>query len=431
MSNTGNTSGRRPPPGPPPGPPGPPIDHAMRSTALSFAGTFSNVAKLTEALNWARENGHLISPATSVTHLPPGCEVAITVEFLDAKTDAHSTGAGSDKLGLLKHALMRLALAAGVAFDPVASGRLDDESDPRYVHWRAVGAWRHLDGSVLPIVGDRRMDLRRGSDQEARIVANAKAGADKQLLDQRAFMLEHAQTKAELRAIRKGLGLRAYTAEELQKPFFVVKLAFTGYSEDPEERRLNAAAIRQQFLGGSRAMFGAPQESRPVHALPGQAAPYQLGARPPPVGSVDDDDDDDAIEVQGVPVPKSGPKMPAHDVPGFTGAAKVAGKPTPGTSARTADANAAKGPVVKFGRDAGKLLGDVDDACLQWYADAIGKSLEDASKQRWREDNLVLWQQVQDEIDLRAGGGVPVSDGGDASDGDGSAAPAAAAGERY
>jgi hypothetical protein len=92
-------------------------------------------------------------------------------------------------------------------------------------------------------------------------------------MQQRQHILGLAETKAKSRAIRS-LGVRtAYEPAELAKGFAVLRLQFTGRSEDPEverevsimiaRRALGASAMLYNTPGGERAMLQ-PREKTPV-----------------------------------------------------------------------------------------------------------------------------------------------------------------------
>ncbi len=367
----------------------------------TLSGTFTKPGGLTARLQWASDNAHIISPATTCGKLPEGCSVALTIVYLDMRDDAHSVGGG--KYGLLKHAVMKLAVAAGVAFDPHSSGRQDDGSDPYYCNWRAIGAWRHLDGSVLTLVGDKEMDLREGSAQVERIYANASGGeaaGDKQLMEMRAFIVGHAQTKAELRAIRKGLGIRSYTASEFEKPWVVAKLMFTGQSDNPRIAEANAAAIRNSMLGGSQALFGPPPGSTvPAPQLP--VVHYETSAirhAPPPVAlSRGDDDSSPRLNARrDTPAPSQAAQ------PAIQSDAKAAAPKS--TRARGGRGSSGATPfVAKFGRMKDKPIVEWDEENLNWYTSAFKASMEDASKANFRESNEAGWKACLAERERREG----------------------------
>jgi hypothetical protein len=383
-----------------------------------ISGSYKNAVQVTKVLAWARDHAHLISPAYACARLPEGCEVGISIVWVDPKTDAHDVGMG--KFGLLKHALNRISSAAGIRFDPHASGRVDDGSDPFYVHWRSVGAWRHLDGSILPIVGDREMDLRDGSAQVERVYKTSR-DAEKQVREMRAFIMGHAQSKAELRAIRKALGIRSYTAQELEKPFVVVNLAFTGFSEDPSIRRENAAAIRNSMLGGAQALFGPPPGNTvTTPALPmASNVPIQIGHAPPPVGSTRAELDDDSAPVlpQGNTIDTTATPVPESARAPRTAARSQAAPPAPATTSQASGARKPSGFVMKFGKTKGTPIEDATDRDLQWSSETIAKSIDDPDKARFREQNERELAAIRAEIAYRAGGGgASQTSGGSAGD---------------
>ena len=371
-----------------------------------LVGAFTEAKAITARLRWASENCHLISPATTCARLPEGCSVAISVVQFDLTVDAHDVGFG--KVSLLKHALSMLASAAGVRWDPRASGRVDDGSDPYYCHWRSIGAWQHLDGTILPIVGDREVDLRDGSAQVERIFATSK-DAEKQVREMRAFIVGHAQSKAELRAIRKAFGIRSYTKAELEKPFVTCRLMFTGQSDDPQIRRENAAAIRGTMLGGASALFGSPPGASqlPTMALPAMPVAPMLplpavhGLPPPPVGASADYDDDLPDSTPDVSTPAPRPVV----APAVTGAATTNG-------ARQESA----GITMKFGKAKGVPLDKMEEKDLRWYADFIEKKLDAPDEQKFRANNEKQLSALRAELASRSGGasaGAAATNAGD------------------
>lgn len=284
---------------------------ATRSSTDIISGTFRDARKATEVLMHAQQVAHLVAPATVCATLPEGCEVALAAVVVDVE---HETYKISDKLGLGKTALERIAAAAGVSWDPVLSQRLDDASEPRYCHFRAVGYVRGFDGQMLTRSGEVEIDARDGSPQIEEILTKAKKNnrdPSAQILELRKFLLRHAESKAKNRAIRS-LGVRtSYEPKELAKPFVVAKLMFTGQSDDPEARREFRGMIAQSFLGATNAMYGVPQSV--AAALPAPAH------RPPEVGAVVHDDDDDTFEItatQGAET--SGPTEAPHSEPSRT-----------------------------------------------------------------------------------------------------------------
>ena len=59
------------------------------------------------------------------------------------------------------------------------------------------------------------------------------------------------------------------------------------------------------------------------------------------------------------------------------------------------------GMTVPFGRDKGKPISDIDDAALQWLADAVKKSVEDPEKAKFKKRNEELLTALRDEYKRR------------------------------
>jgi hypothetical protein len=238
---------------------------------------------------------HVVSPATRVDALPPGCGVGMSLVLVDpASDDVYQVSGG--KVGLSGTSLKRIGAAAGINWDASQSRRLDDGRDPRYCHYVAVGRVKNFDGSERTVSGEVEMDLRDGSPQVLALQARAEekarksgkpvANVDGQVRDMRLFILRHAETKAKLRAIAD-MGLRrSYTAAELAKPFAVFSLVWTGHTDDPELKIEAFRMQHEQMTRASTSLYGRP----PREALPQARA----GHSAPPVGS---SSDMDAIDV--------------------------------------------------------------------------------------------------------------------------------------
>lgn len=246
-----------------------------RREVAGLAASYRQGMEANKALHQAAEVAHLVSPATAVGELPAGTVLALSQVVVGVEEETYPLPAG--KRGLGKVALDKLAAAAGISWDALASGRLDDGSDPHYCHFRAVGSYRSFDGSRLSLSGEVEIDLRVGSPQVEEMITKAagkeRGVADKQILEARKFILRHAESKARNRAVRC-LGLRtSYTPAELQKPFVVAKVMFTGHSEDPEIKREFARATATAFLSGTSALY--------PNALPARSS--SRGHAPPSV----------------------------------------------------------------------------------------------------------------------------------------------------
>jgi hypothetical protein len=353
-------------------------------------GAYRNPKEITARLQYAAENFHLVSPATACGAVPEGCSISLSTVIIDVDRETYDVAGGR---GLSKVALDKISAAAGISWDAKQSGRIDDGSDPHYCMWRSVGRMRHLDGTEVQIIGHKEMDLREGSPT---------VGSDtpKQVKEKRLHITSHAETKARLRAVRS-IGIRtAYTKAELEKPFVVAKIMWTGQSTDPELRRLFAMKQADAMIGGSRALYG---ESAPTAALPAMTAPLA----PPPVGrSLERDDDYDAaprFDSRTVDMP---PPTPAP-APAAQAAAPVA--PAAPSPAPTAGGLGPSGVVMKFGKGKGTPIEQASDRDLEWYGDAIAKSVDDPEKSRYREGNERELAAVRAEVARRAGGAAPAS----------------------
>jgi hypothetical protein len=313
-------------------PAAPAPQHAIQRAETSLGKAIHDPKAVTKHLQELSANYHVVSPATRVDALPEGCGVAVSYVIVDPNTDKDGPGEVykvGDKLGLSGTTLAKIGAAAGVDWDPRLSGRLDDGSDPHYCHYRAVGYVRNFDGSVRTLTGEVEIDAREGSPQIEEITTKAenatrwengkKVSAPRdprpQILELRKFLIRHAERKAKNRAIADMGVKRSYAPAELQKPFAVARLMWTGESRDPELRRVFAEKTADAMIGGMSALYG-----RQPAALPERAPAPQLSAhRPPPVGSVEDDAEDYdgyTYETEGEEQPQSSPQaaaQPAQD----------------------------------------------------------------------------------------------------------------------
>lgn len=386
------------------------------------AGSHSDPERIRQMFVWCAEAGHLIAPSTSASSLPIGCEVSLSVVRLNVNSDAHTVGNG--KYSLLKHALKMLANAAGISFLPGESHRIDDERDPRYVHYRAVGVWQALDGNILPVTADKELDLRDGSDQTKEILAAAtgdteevrRTRGEKTLRAIRANILSHAQTKAELRAIRAALGIRAYTLQDFDKPWVVAKLIFTGRSRDPQLMRENAAAIRDKMLGGVASMFGlggGGQRRRESAQLAGPPPRRELPAR----AAVIDVEAERIPSAPPTPVPQRRAEPPREQKPEPKPDAKAepktepkepASEPKPkpkfdpaATAAATGPVTPTKNLVIPIGTAKGTSIVEADQKALLWFESVLEKDLANPEKEKFHAKARADLAAVQAELESR------------------------------
>lgn len=277
------------------------MQRAGSGDLTQFRGAHRDPNEITNLLETAQSQFNLVTPATTCAHVPEGFDVQMSAVVVE-QADTYDPGGG--KVALNKTALNRIAAAAGVSWDPTRSGRLDDGRDPHYCHYRAVGVYRHFDGTPVVIQGEKVMDLRDGS-------AALQGVRDGEVKMQRKFILEHAETKARLRAIRS-MGVRtAYSRDDIKKPFVVARLAFTGRTEDAELRRDFARMSAAAALGAGSALYGQPAPQ----ALPAPAGDPELGSLPaPPLDAAQPDLDED--ERPGAPQSDPDPVVPAGRLTG-------------------------------------------------------------------------------------------------------------------
>lgn len=281
----------------------------QRTAALEIAGAWHEAKAVDAELRKASESMHLVAPATVCGALPEGCEVALSIVYVNPSTDKDGPGdvypVGGGKVGLSGTTLARIGAAAGVDWDMERSGRLDNGREPLYCHYRAVGTVRNFDGSIRTISGEVEIDARDGSPQIDEIRQKAKDRADKgdsQILELRKFLLRHAERKAKNRAIADMGIKRSYNAKELEKPFAVARLMATGRTNDPALREKFALMNFDKLTSGRSALYGPPTHATPRLSPPGGALPaltpheraaesggqFYVGHEPPPLGGVHD-----------------------------------------------------------------------------------------------------------------------------------------------
>jgi|GEM_PF-1478010 len=283
---------------------------AAGSGTISLEQAIHNPAVVTAKLRELSSSFHLVTPVTSVDALPPGCGISISYVQVDPNPDAKEVYKVGDRMGLSMDTLKRIGAAAGIDWDPRQSGRLDDGSDPHYCHYRAVGTVRSFDGTLRTLTGEVEMDLREGSPQvdEIRSKAAGRAaegkksdGGASQLLEQRKFILRHAESKAKNRAIADMGVKRSYAPAELGKPFAVARIVWTGQTDDPELKKTFAIMHAERMMDGAAALYGRtpptlPQARQAVQSLPAPAPVHEASFRghtPPPLGAGSQADTDD------------------------------------------------------------------------------------------------------------------------------------------
>lgn len=287
------------PPAPPPTPAGTSLARAPaqgQGAPLSLEKLTHEPAIVTARLAELSQQYHLVTPATQVDALPIGFGVAVSLVRVDPNTSKDGPGEvypmGGGKLGISGFKILDIGSAVGVDWDDEKSGRLDDGSDSRYCHYRAVGYVKNFDNSKRRIQGEVEIDVRPGGAAYDEIITKAESSGrdpNPQILELRKFLLRHAETKAKCRAVAS-LGIkRSYTATELAKPFAVARLMFTGHTDDPQLRRDFALLNAEHAIRGSSALYGEPRRLPPQRPAPLQE--FQGHAPPPPGLTAGDEPD--------------------------------------------------------------------------------------------------------------------------------------------
>jgi hypothetical protein len=293
--------------------------------------------------------------------------------------------------------LQKIGAALGVSWDPYASRRMDDGSDANYCHWQAVGAYRSFDGQMQIVQASKEMDLREGSPQvqgmwqrynDAQKDPQKRARAKDptaQIREMRLHIAAHAETKAQLRAIRS-LGIRtSYTLKELERPFVAARVMFTGETSDPELKRMFAEKTADAFLGARASLYGTAPAPAAIHS--GQVSPRL--ASPPAVGAVPMQEDD------WVDAPEDDEPQQQQQGPSDQGApsAQQSGSETRG-------APASSGFVIPGGSSKGTPIEKASDKDLEYWANRIGKDLDDGNA-RDPDRDQALCDAMFREIDRR------------------------------
>lgn len=388
----------------------------------AIVGSVSNVQTLNQRLETANANFHLIAPQTAAPSLPEGCDVVISAVVVDP-ADTYPIP-GSSARGLSKQALNKIASAAGISWDPVLSRRLDDGSDPRYCHYRAVGHVRNFDGTSRSIAAEKEIDTREGSPfvlatieksankakteaaksgktiSDAEAMAIGRQASQNQIRELRLHILSHAETKARLRAVRS-LGVRtSYTEAELKKPFVVASLAFTGRTQDPALRREFALNMQKAMFGANTALYGSEARLETHHHNTPRHAPPPVASRAEPL---DDDFDDDAIDVDPEP------RRDAPPAPRQQAAAPAQGAPSQPVQGQAPAPVSYSGLTVPGGQEKGLPIEEASDKTLDYWANRIADSLDNGNSKYPDKDQK--WLTAAQAEMARRNGGVNAGNG--------------------
>lgn len=222
-----------------------------------------------EINNYPTNSFNRLFPCT-MTQLSPLHKVMVNVVQIDpdSKSDVYDQK-GKDEVSLTKIACLKLMTAANVVMED--SKPILPSNCKRCVEVARITKTAPQCGScptkndvayqVSILVPEPSGGYRRYVATKEINKANYKGMPE--------HMAAQCETKALLRALRAGLGIKgSYTREELRKPFAVALVVLN--TTDPELK----SALIQRYAAGADALFGSPQAAQlpaggGLHALPG------------------------------------------------------------------------------------------------------------------------------------------------------------------
>lgn len=295
--------------------PGAPTTELVATTA--GRGIYTDLPQLIEGVRKLHGKFNVCMPITQPDLIPEMYAVALRPVAIDTRVDNKGKPLGPDvyqdqrdrsKYGLTKIGLAKFAAAANISWHPAYTGRVDDQTEQWVRSYRACGVVLGLDGTPRYITAHKTIDLRAtkwgekrstwdGKEKITKVVVeggkDALGMSEPALQQARQFIDEVCESKAMNRVLRnyafvKGL----YTREELDKPFVISALVFTGHTDDPELRREVAKAMAERAMGSTAALFGpAPSANHLIEDL-GRRTP------PPAIGVAVADDEDDSVDAE-------------------------------------------------------------------------------------------------------------------------------------
>lgn len=256
----------------------------------------NNVQELAERCRELAKTAIVLTPIQQIDQIPDIYQISLRVVVIDTtlpKPNANGPEVYHSKIfhgdasrtedirevGLGRVALNRIMGAAGYSL--VAETRTDDRSDPLYAECNTLIAGRDFDGTIRQFSGTAKHDLRKGSEEAAKMTPAQLSGARRKIV-------ERCMTFALERAIRGALGIQhSYKLEDLRtKPFVVPKLIPN--ANQPEMRR----ALLAREAGATQALFGSAEEPRVTK----DATPERTPPPPLPQRKADDVVDAETVE---------------------------------------------------------------------------------------------------------------------------------------
>lgn len=261
----------------------------------STGGVFNSVERISQAIQALGKAHNLVIPGGAIgTALLPFHQVGISFVFPDPDLDAYEVSKKEGRFGLGKPALESISRASGLRWIPNLCGQIDNENNPYYVEYQAVGTVMQLDGTELLVQGSKRVDLRGDKDDPKTWGPDAEGKSWAEILQARKNILPLAESKAKNRAIRS-LGVRpSYTRAEIEKGFAILRLQFTARSDDPELTREVSLKIADRALSSTAQLYG-------------DSGLHQRHHGPVPRIVTAEDEDDDIVNVTAQPVEQKAP----------------------------------------------------------------------------------------------------------------------------
>lgn len=227
-------------------------------------GSFTETSSANRALRDAAEVGHLVSPSQQLAALIDGCALMISACRFDSALDTFADDDDPRRRVPGKSMLDRLAGELGVSMLTKDCKRTDDHRSPYVRGYQAAGRVRQFDLSWRELQAHAEIDLTNGSalirklDSRINDVRRSRLEIERR----RAFITSHADTAARLRLLRGLGGLReSYLPSDLDRPFFVARIAFTGQSDNPATKARFDATVAEAFVPSVAALYEGPKRA--------------------------------------------------------------------------------------------------------------------------------------------------------------------------
>jgi len=283
---------------------------------------------ITNEIETARKEGaNLLLPSTSIAglsefHAPVVDSVYLSPNPDDGDVYPADNSKDCKKFRPTKTAISKLSICAGLLWHPTETRRTDPMNDKNYISFQAVGGIRKADGAVVwfkaeydldfEVIEQELLDLyskkveywKQGQKTDEQFknekLAYINSCVRRDLLQKRKHKLKLCETGAMNRVVRFLLGLKqAYTVQELQKPFVMVRIVFQPDYNDEKVRQI----MLEKGLSAQAAVYG------------GGSVPTNLDARAPVIDVPHQDVTEPIPEGPAEPYP-SGPPGETAPAPG-------------------------------------------------------------------------------------------------------------------